>query len=133
MTGNPECRLRRIRLRPASLAIAINFLCVIPAAGQYPAGSLGGGQATALTGSVPSGPAADEVVQPTLRDALKMALRYNLGAVESGQNAQIARGQRLLALSYLLPQVSAGASETVQQVNLATFGLNELKARSCQT
>jgi outer membrane protein TolC len=84
-------------------------------------------QSTTVLGSVPSGPASDEVVQLTLRDAIKMALRYNLGAIESGQNAQMARGQRLLALSNLLPQVSAGASETVQQVNLATFGLNRLK------
>jgi outer membrane protein TolC len=85
-------------------------------------------QSTTVSGSVPSGPASDEVVQLTLRDAIKMALRYNLGAIESGQNTQIARGQRLLALSNLLPQVSAGASETVDQVNLATFGLNGLKA-----
>jgi outer membrane protein TolC len=85
------------------------------------------GQNKTVLGSVPSGPASDELVQLTLRDAIKMALRYNLGAIESGQNAQIARGQRLLALSNLLPQVSAGASETVQQVNLATFGLNGLK------
>jgi outer membrane protein TolC len=84
-------------------------------------------QNIAVTGSVPSGPASNELVQLTLRDAIKMALRYNLGAIESGQNAQIARGQRLLALSNLLPQVSAGASENVQQVNLATFGLNGLK------
>jgi outer membrane protein TolC len=84
-------------------------------------------QSTTVLGSVPSGPASDEVVQLTLRDAIKMALRYNLGAIESGQNAQMARGQRLLALSNLLPQISAGASETVQQVNLATFGLNRLK------
>ena len=84
-------------------------------------------QSTTVLGSVPSGPASDELVQLTLRDAVNMALRYNLGAIESGQNAQIARGQRLLALSNLLPQVSAGASETVQQVNLATFGLNRLK------
>ena len=84
------------------------------------------GQNTVL-GSVPSGPASDELVQLTLRDAIKMALRYNLGAIESGQNAQIARGQRLLALSNLLPQVSAGASENVQQLNLGTFGLNGLK------
>jgi outer membrane protein TolC len=129
MTGNIECRLRRMPLRPAILVIAVNFFWVISAAGQYPAASLGGGQSTALTGSIPSGPAADEVVQLTLRDALKMALRYNLGAVESGQNAQIARGQRLLALSNLLPQVSAGASENVEQVNLATFGLNGLKSQ----
>ena len=84
------------------------------------------GQSTTVLGSVPSGPATDQVVQLTLHDAIKMALRYNLGAIESGQNAQIARGQRLLALSKLLPQVSAGASENVQQVNLATFGLNGL-------
>ena len=84
-------------------------------------------QSTTVLGSVPSGPASDELVQLTLRDAIKMALRYNLGAIESGQNAQIARGQKLLALSNLLPQVSAGASENVQQVNLATFGLSGLK------
>jgi outer membrane protein TolC/ABC-type transporter Mla MlaB component len=84
-------------------------------------------QNTAINGSVPSGPASGELVQLTLRDAIKMALRYNLGAIESGQNAQIARGQRLLALSNLLPQVSAGASENVQQLNLATFGLSGLK------
>jgi len=84
-------------------------------------------QNTAITGSVPSGLASDQVLELTLRDAIKMALRYNLGAIESGQNAQIARGHRLLALSNLLPQVSVGASENVQQVNLATFGLNGLK------
>jgi hypothetical protein len=47
-------------------------------------------QNTAVTGSVPSGLASDQVLQMTLRDAVNMALRYNLGAIESGQNAQIA-------------------------------------------
>ncbi|MGB8834913.1 MAG: hypothetical protein WCC95_22360, partial [Candidatus Sulfotelmatobacter sp.] len=54
-------------------------------------------QNTEVMGSVPSGPARNEVLRLTLRDALDMALRYNLGAIESGENAQIARGQRLLA------------------------------------
>jgi outer membrane protein TolC len=90
-------------------------------------------QNTAVTGSVPSGPASDQVLELTLRDAIKMALRYNLGAIESGQNAQIARGQRLLALSNLLPQVSAGASETVQQLNLGTVGLSGLKVPGIPT
>ena len=90
-------------------------------------------QNTVVTGSVPSGPASDQVLRLTLRDAINMALRYNLGAIESGQNAQIARGQRLLALSNLLPQVSAGASENVQQVNLGTFGLNGLKGQGIPT
>ena len=128
MTGNIRYRLTRRRLRPAILAIAVTFCCSIPAAGQYPAASVGaGGRSSALTGSVPTGPASDEILRLTLRDAITRSLRYNLATIESGQNAQIARGQRLLALSNLLPQVSAGASENVQQVNLATFGLNGLK------
>jgi outer membrane protein TolC len=86
-------------------------------------------QNIAVTGSVPSGPASDQILKLGLRDAVNTALRYNLGAIESGANVQIARGQRLIALSNLLPQVSAGASETVQQVNLGTFGLNGLKAQ----
>jgi outer membrane protein TolC len=90
-------------------------------------------QNTSITGSVPSGPASDQVLELTLRDAIKMALRYNLGAIESGQNAQIARGQRLLALSNLLPQVSAGASETVQQLNLGTVGLSGLNVPAIPT
>jgi len=90
-------------------------------------------QNTAVTGSVPSGPASDQVQRLTLRDTINMALRYNLGAIESGQNVQIARGQRLLALSNLLPQVSAGASENVQQLNLATFGLGGLKLQGIPT
>jgi outer membrane protein TolC len=90
-------------------------------------------QSTPISGSVPSGPASDQVVRLTLREAISMALKYNLGTIESGENVQIARGQRLLALSNLLPQVTAGASENVQQVNLATFGFNGLKVQGIPT
>jgi outer membrane protein TolC len=89
----------------------------MPADGQYAAGT---GQAN---GSVPSGPATGEVVQLTLRDAIKQGVRYNLATIESGENARIARGQRLVALSRLLPQVSAGVSEHVEQTSTATIGL----------
>jgi len=74
-------------------------------------------------GSVPSGPATNEVLRLTLRDAINMALRYNLGVIESGENARAVRGQRLRALSNLLPQVSAGASENVEQLSAATLGI----------
>jgi outer membrane protein TolC len=84
-------------------------------------------QNTEVMGSVPSGPARNEVLRLTLRDALDMALRYNLGAIESGENAQIARGQRLLALSHLLPQVGAGINENVDQVNFTALGLAAIK------
>jgi outer membrane protein TolC len=104
------------------------------ATGQYSASGATTGYATSrssgvaseVTGSVPSGPATNEVLHLTLRDAISRALRYNLATIESGENARIARGQRLLALSKLLPQVSAGVSENVQQSNLATLGIKNL-------
>ncbi len=74
-------------------------------------------------GSVPSGTASSEVLHLTLREAINRATRYNLGEIESGENARIARGQRLRALSALLPQVSAGSSESVQQLSAATLGI----------
>src|SRR5215813_4288264 len=55
------------------------------------------GQNPATQGSVPSGAATKETIQLTLRDAVNMALRYNLGTIESGENERAARGERLLA------------------------------------
>jgi outer membrane protein TolC len=79
-------------------------------------------QSSAVNGSVPSSAASNEVIRLSLQDAINMALRYNLGAIESGENVQITRGQRLIELSYLLPGVSAGVYENVAQTSLATFG-----------
>src|SRR5215475_9751264 len=75
-------------------------------------------------GSVPSGPASKDVLHLTLRDAVDMAVRFNLGEIESGENTRIARGQRLRALSALLPLVSASASENVEQFSKASFGIS---------
>jgi len=72
-----------------------------------------------ILGSVPSGGATNEVLQLTLRDAINMALQYNLGSIERGEDTRITRGQRLLAMSSLLPQVSAGATEGVEQTSPA--------------
>lgn len=80
-------------------------------------------QPSANTGSVPSGTATNDVLRLTLRDAINRAVRYNLGQIESGENARIARGQRLRALSALLPQVSASASENVEQFSASTLGI----------
>lgn len=80
-------------------------------------------QPSANFGSVPTGTATNEVLHLTLHDAINRAIRYNLGQIESGENARIARGQRLRALSALLPQVSAGASENVEQFSASTLGI----------
>jgi outer membrane protein TolC len=97
-----------------AILIAVASLCFVAATAA---------QNSAVSASIPNGTATNEVLRLTLRDAITMALRYNLGAVESGENAQTARGQRLIALSYLLPQVGAGVFETVGQTSLATFGV----------
>ena len=116
MTVRSTANLRYGPRRLVIVLLAVSWI-VAPAVAQN----------TDVMGSVPSGPARDEVLRVTLRDALDMALRYNLGAIESGQNAQIARGQRLLALSHLLPQVSAGINENVDQVNFTALGLAAIK------
>jgi outer membrane protein TolC len=119
----------------AATLVATAILCsAIPATGQYSAAmgvtarqGSASGQAPGVNASVPGGPATSDVLHLTLRDAITQALRYNLATIESAESARIARGQRLVALSQLLPQVSAGASENVQQVNLASLGLSGLK------
>jgi outer membrane protein TolC len=104
------------------LLIATVFFCISSTRAQVGTGTVG--QASGpISGSVPSGPASNEVVKLTLRDAIKQALRYNLARVETGENMQMARGQRLIALSRLLPDISTGISENVVQSNLALYGL----------
>jgi len=132
MTHSMQSVLTKSGLHAATLAVATIVCSGMPAMGQYSSGmgattSYGTSQNSAVgsevTGSVPSGTATHEVLHLTLPDAITRALGYNLATIESGENTRIARGQRLLALSKLLPQVSAGVSEHVEQVNLATFGL----------
>jgi outer membrane protein TolC len=132
MPHSVQLVVTKSRLHAAMLAMATIVFCGMPAMGQYGAGmgatsshatSQSSAVGSEITGSIPSGTATNEVLHLTLRDAMTRALRYNLATIESGENARIARGQRLLALSELLPHVSAGVSEHVEQINLATFGL----------
>jgi outer membrane protein TolC len=74
-------------------------------------------------GSVPSGPPTNGVLHLALQDAIDMAVRYNLGIIESGENVRDARGQRLRALSGLMPQIGASGTENVEQISAAAFGI----------
>ncbi|HEX8892618.1 MAG TPA: TolC family protein, partial [Terriglobales bacterium] len=125
----------RPRLQAAALVITTILLAISVAAqvgigignstgyATAPSSSLGQGP---LVGSVPSGTATTEVLRLTLRDAIDRALKYNLGSIENNENVVIARGQRLVALSQLLPQIGAGVSETTSQLNLVTLGIKNL-------
>jgi outer membrane protein TolC len=100
-------------------ALVILVLTSVLVGAQAQAGQLPAAQ---TSGSVPTGSATNEVRHLTFADAIEMALRYNLGAIESGENVRAARGQRLQALSALLPHVGAGASYNVAQLTSAALG-----------
>jgi outer membrane protein TolC len=76
-----------------------------------------------------SGSVSREKVVPgsislSLLDAINRGLKYNLGLYTSTTTQESVRGARLKALADLLPNVNLVASDTIQQVNLATFGIS---------
>ena len=81
-------------------------------------------QQSQFQGSVPTGTASAQPLALTLQDAIDRGLKTNLGFLVSDSAGDIARAQRLQALSALLPTVTGQVSQTEQQVNLATVGLN---------
>lgn len=74
-------------------------------------------------GSIPVGKPTGETLQLSLRDAIDRGLRQNLALFLNEQGTRAARAEQLRNLSDLLPNVSARTVETVQQINLAAFGL----------
>lgn len=75
-------------------------------------------------GAVPEdGPAKGEYAL-SLQDSITRGLKYNLGTELAGEAQRIARGERIVALSRLLPNISAKVTESSQQINLAAFGLS---------
>ena len=63
------------------------------------------------------------VVQLSLLDAIDRGLKHNLGLLLSHQQTELARAQYRRQLSALLPNISGNASESVNQINLAAFGI----------
>ncbi len=96
----------------------VYFLLPIPfACGQSSTASF-------AMGSVPSGQASSAPVSLSLETSIQMALHNNLAILESSANHRISRGQRLIALSSMLPSVNAGVTEHVVQENLVTYGIH---------
>jgi outer membrane protein TolC len=73
-------------------------------------------------GSSSAGPPSAQPLALSLDEALKMGLHYNLGAIEATESSERARGQGIVDRSVLLPDISAGLRENVQQIDLASFG-----------
>src|SRR5579883_443205 len=75
-----------------------------------------------IQGSIPSRTLPPGPVTLTLADAIKLGLAANLGTITADDSVRAMRAERLQALSALLPNISANASDTVAQVNLAAYG-----------
>src|SRR5580658_602313 len=82
------------------------------------------GQQSQFQGSVPRGAASSTPLALTFHDAIDRGLKANLGLLVSDSTSESVRGQRLQALSALLPQIHAQGGETVEQVSLKTLGFN---------
>ena len=75
-------------------------------------------------GSIPGPGVSSGTLPLTLEEAVKRGLAANLGIVGADSAATQARGQRLQALSALLPNINASVSETGAKVNLAAQGFS---------
>jgi outer membrane protein TolC len=95
-------------------ALAIGFLLAAAAATLAQTGP--------YQGSASVGPPSDQPLSLSLDQALKMGLRYNLGAITAESSSERARGQDIVARSVLYPNFSGGARESVEQIDLASFG-----------
>ena len=83
---------------------------------------MGLAQTGPFQGSASSGPPSDQPLSLSLDQALKMGLRYNLGAITAEQSSQHAVGESIVVRSALYPDFSGGLRENVQQIDLSSFG-----------
>lgn len=75
-------------------------------------------------GSLIEGKSTGTVIDLSLDEAMQRGLRTNLGLILQSSSEKNAAGARLQSLQALLPTVTGAASYTVQQVNLAAYGLH---------
>jgi outer membrane protein TolC len=78
---------------------------------------------TPYNGSVPDSLNINLALPLTLDNALKLGLRNNLGQISQNNSVHEAKGQRLIARSALLPNVSSSIGETLSKIDLAAQGL----------
>jgi outer membrane protein TolC len=106
-----------------NLPKAVARIAPLLGTGLLLASGLAGQQSNSLQNSVP-GPVPASPLALTLGDAIQRGLKFNLGLLESDTARQTARAERVQALSALLPQVTGSLTETDEQLNLKTVGLN---------
>jgi outer membrane protein TolC len=82
------------------------------------------GQQTPFQGSVPAGVPTSSPLALTLREAIDRGLKTNLGLLISESANESARGERVRALSALIPQLNGRAGVTDETLDLKALGFN---------
>jgi outer membrane protein TolC len=82
-----------------------------------------GGIDPSFRGSLVTGKATDDVMPLSLDEAMQRGLRANLGLILQSSSQRQANGVRLQQLQQLLPTATGSLSYTVEQVDLAAYGL----------
>jgi len=77
-------------------------------------------------GSVPTGAVVPGVLPLSLRAAVSLALKANLGYIDSEQDHIQTRAARVRALSQLLPQLSAETTQTFRNLISDSLGVEKL-------
>jgi len=72
--------------------------------------------------SAPEGKATPGVLPLSFKEAIDRALRNNLGLLLASDTSLAARGAKWQELSHLLPNISAAATQSAQQIDLAALG-----------
>ena len=75
-----------------------------------------------FAGGVPSGSATADPITLTIVQAVTRSLEHNLGVLLAEQQTATAAGERGIALSRLLPNLSASVNEARRKTNLEAFG-----------
>jgi len=97
---------------------AVLLMSAAPALAQEPALP----RNSPFNGGVPSGTATVDPIRLTIIDAVTRALQHNLGVLLAEQTTNALGGDRLEALSRLLPNVNASLTESRRKSNLEAFG-----------
>lgn len=125
-----------MRAQPV-LVFAFLFLAALSCAAQLPSTGLApAAESQSLAITAPQTPSLDTfngsgavdklvpgVVQLSLLDAIDRGIKHNLGLLVSQQQNDLARAQYRRQLSALLPNVVGNASDSVNKINLAAFGI----------
>jgi outer membrane protein TolC len=117
-----------------TLAVTFAVSISIPALAQYggpsragamiPSGGIYFSSEDQFHGSVAMGQVTAEPLELSLQQAIDLGIKNNLGFLVRSTLNSAARADRLRVLSALLPDLSAGVTETETQIDLAVYGFH---------